>query len=108
MFFHHPQKQLQACKYYICSLYQELCGELHAKINVVDEERYDIEAKVHHNTREVKKQFITVRKLKVFLAVHNHSNVLIQTWNNKFPELICQYILKAKTLSNIFTKSELI
>lgn len=67
MFFHHLQKQLQACKYYICSLYQELCGELHAKINVVDEERYDIEAKVHHNTREVKKQFIThhvCRKIK--------------------------------------------
>ncbi len=51
---------------------------------------------------------MSVGKLKVFLAVHNHSNVLIQTWNNKFPELICQYILKAKTLSNIFTKSELI
>lgn len=33
---------------------QELCQELHAKIDVVDEERYDIEAKVLHNTREVK------------------------------------------------------
>ncbi len=31
---------------------------------------------------------MSVGKLKVFLAVHNHSNVLIQTWNNKFPELI--------------------
>uniref|UniRef100_A0A7N6B5I3 Troponin I type 1b (skeletal, slow) n=1 Tax=Anabas testudineus TaxID=64144 RepID=A0A7N6B5I3_ANATE len=30
-----------------------LCDELHAKIDVVDEERYDIEAKVLHNTREV-------------------------------------------------------
>uniref|UniRef100_A0A3Q2PRQ3 Troponin I type 1b (skeletal, slow) n=1 Tax=Fundulus heteroclitus TaxID=8078 RepID=A0A3Q2PRQ3_FUNHE len=30
-----------------------LCEELHAKIDVVDEERYDIEAKVLHNTREV-------------------------------------------------------
>lgn len=33
---------------------QELCQELHAKIDVVDEERYDIEAKVLHNNREVK------------------------------------------------------
>lgn len=32
---------------------QTLCEELHAKIDVVDEERYDIEAKVRHNTREV-------------------------------------------------------
>lgn len=32
---------------------QALCQELHAKIDVVDEERYDIEAKVLHNTREV-------------------------------------------------------
>ncbi|MBN3293047.1 TNNI1 protein, partial [Polypterus senegalus] len=32
---------------------QELCRELHAKIDVVDEERYDIEAKVIHNTREI-------------------------------------------------------
>ncbi|XP_072335893.1 troponin I, slow skeletal muscle-like [Scyliorhinus torazame] len=32
---------------------QELCQELHEKVNVVDEERYDIEAKVIHNTREV-------------------------------------------------------
>lgn len=32
---------------------QDLCRELHAKIDVVDEERYDIEAKVMLNTREV-------------------------------------------------------
>ncbi|XP_078053999.1 troponin I, slow skeletal muscle-like [Mustelus asterias] len=32
---------------------QELCQELHEKVNVVDEERYDIEAKVIHNTREI-------------------------------------------------------
>lgn len=31
-----------------------LCEELHAKIDVVDEERYDIEAKVSHNNREVR------------------------------------------------------
>ncbi|XP_016098389.1 troponin I, slow skeletal muscle-like [Sinocyclocheilus grahami] len=31
---------------------QELCQELHAKIDVVDEERYDIEAKVSLNKRE--------------------------------------------------------
>lgn len=30
-----------------------MCRELHAKIDMVDEERYDIEAKVLHNTREV-------------------------------------------------------
>ncbi|XP_041092115.1 troponin I, slow skeletal muscle-like [Polyodon spathula] len=32
---------------------QELCRELHSKIDIVDEERYDIEAKVIHNTREI-------------------------------------------------------
>ncbi|XP_043932073.1 troponin I, slow skeletal muscle [Protopterus annectens] len=32
---------------------QELCRELHDKIEIVDEERYDIEAKVIHNTREI-------------------------------------------------------
>lgn len=41
---------------------QILCEELHARIDVVDEERYDIEAKVLHNTREVKNT--TVAKLK--------------------------------------------
>lgn len=33
--------------------FKALCKELHAKIDVVDEERYDIQAKVSHNTREV-------------------------------------------------------
>lgn len=37
-------------------LLQKLCEELHAKIDVVDEERYDIEAKVLHNNREVVKK----------------------------------------------------
>lgn len=37
-----------------CFSLQELCREMHAKIDVVDEERYDIEAKVMHNTREVR------------------------------------------------------
>ena len=37
----------------LCSI-QTLCEELHAQIDVVDEERYDIEAKVMHNSREVK------------------------------------------------------
>lgn len=32
---------------------QDLCRELHAKAETVDEERYDIEAKCAHNTREV-------------------------------------------------------
>lgn len=35
---------------------QDLCRELHEKIDVVDEERYDIEAKCTHNMREVRKQ----------------------------------------------------
>uniref|UniRef100_A0A8C2IW33 Troponin I type 1b (skeletal, slow) n=1 Tax=Cyprinus carpio TaxID=7962 RepID=A0A8C2IW33_CYPCA len=62
--FHHQQKQLQECKHYICFLYQELCQELHAKIDVVDEERYDIEAKVLHNTREIKDLNIKVLDLR--------------------------------------------
>lgn len=32
---------------------QDLCRELHEKVEIVDEERYDIEAKCNHNTREV-------------------------------------------------------
>lgn len=32
---------------------QDLCRDLHAQVEVVDEERYDIEAKCLHNTREV-------------------------------------------------------
>ncbi|KAI1230867.1 hypothetical protein IHE44_0008299 [Lamprotornis superbus] len=31
---------------------QDLCRELHEKVEIVDEERYDIEAKCNHNTRE--------------------------------------------------------
>ncbi|TDH13744.1 hypothetical protein EPR50_G00036170 [Perca flavescens] len=43
---------------------QTLCKELHAKIDVVDEERYDIEAKVLHNTREIKDLNIKVLDLR--------------------------------------------
>ncbi|XP_041438858.1 troponin I1, slow skeletal type S homeolog isoform X1 [Xenopus laevis] len=32
---------------------QELCRDLHEKVGIVDEERYDIEVKVNHNTREI-------------------------------------------------------
>lgn len=32
---------------------QNLCKELHQKIDVVDEERYDIDSKVTKNSREV-------------------------------------------------------
>lgn len=35
---------------------QDLCRDLHAKVEVVDEERYDIEAKCLHNTREVSRR----------------------------------------------------
>ncbi|KAG7251251.1 hypothetical protein CRUP_028211 [Coryphaenoides rupestris] len=38
--------------------------ELHAKITVVDEERYNIEAKVTHNTREIKDLNIKVLDLR--------------------------------------------
>lgn len=37
----------------MCVYGKDLCRELHVKIDVVDEERYDIEAKVMLNTREV-------------------------------------------------------
>uniref|UniRef100_A0A4W6CIB9 Troponin I type 1b (skeletal, slow) n=1 Tax=Lates calcarifer TaxID=8187 RepID=A0A4W6CIB9_LATCA len=43
---------------------QTLCEELHANIDVVDEERYDIEAKVLHNTREIKDLNIKVLDLR--------------------------------------------
>ncbi|KAG1941953.1 troponin I, slow skeletal muscle [Pimephales promelas] len=43
---------------------QELCQELHGKIDVVDEERYDIEAKVLLNKREIKDLNIKVLDLR--------------------------------------------
>uniref|UniRef100_A0A8C3A456 Troponin I type 1b (skeletal, slow) n=1 Tax=Cyclopterus lumpus TaxID=8103 RepID=A0A8C3A456_CYCLU len=43
---------------------QRLCEELHAKIDAVDDERYDIEAKVSHNTREIKDLNIKVLDLR--------------------------------------------
>ncbi|KAL2104224.1 hypothetical protein ACEWY4_001092 [Coilia grayii] len=43
---------------------QKLCEELHAKIDIVDEERYDIEAKVNLNTREIKDLSIKVLDLR--------------------------------------------
>ncbi|GCB78561.1 hypothetical protein scyTo_0015845 [Scyliorhinus torazame] len=43
---------------------QELCQELHEKVNVVDEERYDIEAKVIHNTREIQNLNLKVFDLR--------------------------------------------
>ncbi|XP_029361614.1 troponin I, slow skeletal muscle isoform X2 [Echeneis naucrates] len=43
---------------------QDLCRELHAKIDVVDEERYDIEAKVALNKREIKDLSIKVLDLR--------------------------------------------
>ncbi|XP_045154113.1 troponin I, slow skeletal muscle [Echinops telfairi] len=46
------------------SALQELCRELHAKVEVVDEERYDIEAKCLHNTREIKDLKLKVMDLR--------------------------------------------
>ncbi|XP_048354990.1 troponin I, slow skeletal muscle isoform X1 [Sphaerodactylus townsendi] len=43
---------------------QDLCRELHEKIDVVDEERYDIEAKCNHNTREIKDLKLKVLDLR--------------------------------------------
>ncbi|KAI9530681.1 Troponin I, slow skeletal muscle [Dissostichus eleginoides] len=43
---------------------QELCRDLHAKIDVVDEERYDIEAKVTLNKREIKDLNLKVLDLR--------------------------------------------
>lgn len=118
MYFQNQQKQQQACKHYVCSLYQELCRELHAKISVVDEERYDIEAKVFHNTREVKKQFnslyssvnntpsMRLRRFQgfFFVVVFLASCTETETTTESFSVLICQSILKAKTISDILTE----
>ncbi|XP_061793322.1 troponin I, slow skeletal muscle-like [Nerophis lumbriciformis] len=43
---------------------QRLCEDLHSKIHMVDEERYDIEAKVLHNTREIQDLNIKVLDLR--------------------------------------------
>ncbi|XP_077758707.1 troponin I, slow skeletal muscle [Canis aureus] len=46
------------------SALQDLCRDLHAKVEVVDEERYDIEAKCLHNTREIKDLKLKVLDLR--------------------------------------------
>ncbi|KAK2491059.1 hypothetical protein MC885_013434 [Smutsia gigantea] len=46
------------------SALQDLCRDLHAKVEVVDEERYDIEAKCLHNTREIKDLKLKVMDLR--------------------------------------------
>uniref|UniRef100_A0A8C3T5X9 Troponin I, fast skeletal muscle n=1 Tax=Chelydra serpentina TaxID=8475 RepID=A0A8C3T5X9_CHESE len=43
---------------------QDLCRELHEKVEIVDEERYDIEAKCIHNTREIKNLKLKVLDLR--------------------------------------------
>ncbi|XP_053101826.1 troponin I, slow skeletal muscle [Hemicordylus capensis] len=43
---------------------QDLCRELHEKVDVVDEERYDIEAKCTHNMREIKDLKLKVLDLR--------------------------------------------
>uniref|UniRef100_A0A8D2JBT8 Troponin I1, slow skeletal type n=1 Tax=Varanus komodoensis TaxID=61221 RepID=A0A8D2JBT8_VARKO len=43
---------------------QDLCRELHEKVDIVDEERYDIEAKCTHNTREIKDLKLKVLDLR--------------------------------------------
>lgn len=46
------------------SALQDLCRDLHAQVEVVDEERYDIEAKCLHNTREIKDLKLKVMDLR--------------------------------------------
>ncbi|XP_011365571.2 troponin I, slow skeletal muscle [Pteropus vampyrus] len=46
------------------SALQDLCRDVHAKVEVVDEERYDIEAKCLHNTREIKDLKLKVLDLR--------------------------------------------
>uniref|UniRef100_A0A669QYN9 Troponin I1, slow skeletal type n=1 Tax=Phasianus colchicus TaxID=9054 RepID=A0A669QYN9_PHACC len=47
-----------------CAWLQDLCRELHEKVEIVDEERYDIEAKCNHNTREIKDLKLKVLDLR--------------------------------------------
>ncbi|KAM9496342.1 troponin I, fast skeletal muscle-like [Clarias gariepinus] len=43
---------------------QELCKELHHKIDVIDEERYDLESKVSKSSKEIEDMKIKVQDLK--------------------------------------------
>ncbi|KAI4894575.1 hypothetical protein NFI96_018803, partial [Prochilodus magdalenae] len=43
---------------------QELCRELHHKIDVIDEERYDLESKVSKSAKEIEDLKIKVQDLK--------------------------------------------
>lgn len=64
------------CLFVLCSDAKELCRELHLKVDIVDEERYDIEAKVMLNTREVYASRLCCSEeehaLLVLLRVLNH------------------------------------
>ncbi|KAA0715206.1 Troponin I, slow skeletal muscle [Triplophysa tibetana] len=42
---------------------QKLCQQLHAKVDVVDEERYDFEAKVNKNNRDIHELHLKVQDL---------------------------------------------
>jgi len=43
---------------------QDLCKDLHHKIDVVDEERYDVDAKVSKNEKEIKDMMIKITELQ--------------------------------------------
>ncbi|KAK2834367.1 hypothetical protein Q7C36_015068 [Tachysurus vachellii] len=43
---------------------QDLCKELHHKIDVIDEERYDLESKVNKSSKEIEDMKIKVQDLK--------------------------------------------
>lgn len=47
--------QCEQSPFFFC-FSQKLCKDMHAKIDLVDEERYDCEAKVLKNSRDVCKQ----------------------------------------------------
>lgn len=46
-------KKLACVHFVYVACVQKLCRQLHAKVDVVDEERYDFEAKVNKNNRDV-------------------------------------------------------
>lgn len=83
---------------------QELCRELHLNVDVVDEERYDIEAKVLLNTREV---YITFTVYVHSSAMCRHNPALLMLISNLSPAQIKDLNIKVLDLRGKFKRPNL-
>lgn len=59
-----------ACSCLFIFHFQELCRKLHKQIDLVDEERYDMEFKVKKSNKEVHHMSVPTFKFNVFTWMH--------------------------------------